>query len=63
MPTIGKTLNNYKNICHLHKKHPTVIVGCFLEDIIIYFITDWYLPFQNKSTIVTELQRDPIGSL
>ena len=64
MPTIGKTLNNYKNICHLHKKkHPTVIVGCFLEDIIIYFITDWYLPFQNNSTIVTELQRDPIGSL
>ena len=40
--------------------HSIVIIGCFLEDIIIYFIGDWYLPFQNNSTIVTELQRDPI---
>ena len=32
--------------------HSIVIIGCFLEDIIIYFIGDWYLPFQNNSTIV-----------
>ena len=42
--------------------HSIVIIGCFLEDIIIYFIGDWYLPFQNKSTIEIE-QRDLIGSL
>ena len=48
----------------LHSAEPTFFETTVPMSIfIIYFIGDWYLPFQNNSTIVTELQRDPIGSL